>query len=228
MIHEVLAMSSKEMRILFKKREIIMKLRDCLMHIETSGDWVPEYDPTADEADEDDIRRAHQAHIVNLREQAHNMDICMKSIGGVFSFFKDHTPPAANQWFQSFLAEFESLRTVLHEDTTRKTNAQLEDQISRTLHAFTILFEMYHNIPKEGDDMTIDTENVGHTIVFQCDQMLYTFRAFASWVRLDFGTLKRKCDRIEAEIDQKIAFHIAIDNKPFWFCTMKERVYLPL
>ncbi len=221
-------MSSKEMRILYKKKTIIMKLRNCVMHIETSDDWVPRYDPTGDDGD---IRRAHNEHIENLREQAHTIDICMESMRGVFSFFevqKKPLPDSAKEWWQSFLTEFKSLRTVLDEDTNGKTNAQLEHQISSTLRAFTILFEKYHNIPNEGDDMTIDTENVGHTIVFNCQQMMYTFRAFGSWVRLDFGTLKRKCDRIEAKIHEKIAFHIAVDNKPFWECTMKERVYLPL
>ena len=217
MIHELLPMSSsKEMHILFKKKDSIMQLLACIRYLETSDDWVPDYDPTGDEGD---IQRAHIAHIVNLREQTHNMNTCLESIHGVFIFMRDHTPPPAHEWFQSFLAEFQHLRTALDEDTADKTNTQLADQISRTLDAFTELFVKYYNIPTEGHEMTVNTENVGHTIVFRCDQLLYTVRAFASWVRLDVQALNEKCARIQQEIDVKLTFYTALDNKDFWFST---------
>lgn len=214
MTHELLAMSSKEMRILFKKKDRILELLACIRHIETSDDWVPDYDPTGDEGD---IQREHCSFLVNLREQRQLLGVSLESIKGVFESFKTEIQPSALNSLNNFLLLFKRLCDIVDEDTRGKTNVELADQISRTLDAFTKIFVKYHHIPDDGEELTADTENVGHAIVYANDQLRYTFQAFASWVRLDVGTLKDKCVKIQKEIDQKITLHTAVDNKDFWF-----------
>jgi hypothetical protein len=82
MSNKLLAMSS-EIDILFDKRMKNMTIMSYLETIENNknNEWIPEYDPTGDE---DDIQEAHIEHIRFLREQAHNLGVCLESIEGVF------------------------------------------------------------------------------------------------------------------------------------------------
>jgi hypothetical protein len=216
MIHEVLAMSSNEMRILFKKKDRISKLLACIRHIETSDDWVPDYDPAGDEGD---IQRAHIAFLVNMREQTQYIGVSLQSIKGVFESFKSDIPDSARSSLDNFLALFQRLCVIVDEDTGDKNNDLLADQISRTQDAFAIIFVKFHHIPDEGEELTQDTENVGHDIVYANDQLRYSFQQFAAWIRLDVSILNDTCVRIQKEIDQQITFRTAVENKDFWFST---------
>jgi len=209
-------MSLKEMRILFKKKDRISKLLACIRHIETSDDWVPDYDPTGDEGD---IQRAHIAFLVIMREQTQYLGVSLQSIKGVFESFKEEIPESARSSLDNFLVLFQRLCEIVDEATGGKNNEMLANQISRTLDAFTIIFVKYHHIPNEADELIQDTENVGHEIVFANDQLRYSFQQFARWIRLDVGPLKDTCVRIQTKIDQQITLYTAVDNKDFWFST---------
>jgi hypothetical protein len=225
MSNKLLAMSS-EIDILFDKRMKIMTIMSCLDTIENNGndEWIPEYDPTGDEGD---IQRAHIEHIEFLREQAHNLGVCLESIEGVFLSLAHDIPESSHIWYQDFLAEFKQFRTIIdtkNEYTEHGTNEVFENQITRTLEAFTELFLKYTGLrqlhEEKEEQMTVDSENVGHEIVFTCDQLYMTFVAFALWIRLDVAALRRMCDRISQSIDKRIMLQIALDHKEHWYSTI--------
>ena len=220
-----MAMSS-EIDILCDKRMKNMSIMSRLDTIENNGNdvWIPEYDPYDSDGDEDNIRRAHIRHIEFLREQAHTLGVCLESIEGVFYSLANDIPDSSHVWYQDFLAEFKQFRTIIdtkNEYTEHGTTPVFENQITRTLEAFTELFLKYlglRELEKE-EHMTVDSENVGHEIVFTCEQLCMEFVAFALWIRLDVAAIRRTCNRISQSIDKRIMLQIALDHKEHWYST---------
>jgi hypothetical protein len=193
------------------KRRNIMEFQFCLDWLEGGEEKPLSYDPTGDSGD---INRAHMNHIENLRLMAHNLHVALLSIQGVFLSFQSEIPQQTHPWFDTFFKEFETFRSIVYEKryNTRK-NEELEYQISRIREVFTELFLKYFGIPQKNEDMTQDTENVDHDVIFNCEDLHHTFRVFAVWVRLDVEKLRNRCLEIQKLIDEKIVLEIAVECK---------------